>query len=37
MVRESKQLSESTPDGHVLARVEKATVELGRQYLRDRL
>jgi hypothetical protein len=37
MVRELKQLAEATPDGHVLARVEKATVELGRRFVRDRL
>jgi hypothetical protein len=37
MVRELKRLAEATPDGHVLARVEKATVELGRRFVRDRL
>jgi len=37
MVRELRQLSDATPDGHVLARVEKATVELGRRFVRDRL
>src|SRR3954471_23826343 len=37
MIRELKQLAEATPDGHVLARVEKATVELGRRFVRDRL
>jgi hypothetical protein len=37
MVRELKQLAEATPDGHVLARVEGATVELGRRFVRDRL
>jgi hypothetical protein len=37
MVRDLKQLAESTPDGHVLARVEQATVELGRRFVRDRL
>jgi hypothetical protein len=37
MVRELKQLADATPDGHVLARVEKATVELGRRFVRDRL
>ncbi len=37
MVRELRQLAEATPDGHVLARVEKATVELGRRSVRDRL
>ena len=37
MVRELRQLADATPDGHVLARVEKATVELGRRFVRDRL
>jgi hypothetical protein len=37
MVRELKQLADATPDGHVLARVEDATVTLGRRFLRDRL
>jgi hypothetical protein len=37
MVRELKQLADATPDGHVLARAEKATVELGRRLVRDRL
>jgi hypothetical protein len=37
MVRELKQLADATPDGHVLARVEGATVELGRRFVRDRL
>ena len=37
MVRELKQLARAIPDGHVLARVEKATVELGRRFVRDRL
>jgi hypothetical protein len=37
MVRELKQLADDTPDGHVLARVEDATVTLGRRFLRDRL
>lgn len=37
MVRALKQLADATPDGHVLARVEKATVELGRKFVRDRL
>ena len=37
MVRELKQLADAAPDGHVLARVEKATVELGRRFVRDRL
>ena len=37
MVRELKQLADATPDGHVLARVEGATVALGRRLVRDRL
>ena len=37
MVRELKQLADATPDGHVLAVVEQATVERGRRFLRDRL
>src|SRR5260370_41900062 len=37
MVRELRQLADATPDGHVLARVEGATVELGRRFVRDRL
>ncbi len=37
MVRELRRLADATPDGHVLARVEKATVELGRRFARDRL
>jgi hypothetical protein len=37
MVRELRQLADATPDGHVLARVEVATVELGRRFVRDRL
>jgi hypothetical protein len=37
MVRELKQLADATTDGHVLARVEGATVELGRRFVRDRL
>jgi hypothetical protein len=37
MVRELKRLADATPDGHVLARVEEATVELGRRFARDRL
>jgi hypothetical protein len=37
MVRELKQLADAAPDGRVLARVEKATVELGRRFVRDRL
>ena len=37
MVRELRRLADATPDGHVLARVEQATVELGRRFVRDRL
>lgn len=37
MVRELRQLADAAPDGHVLARVEGATVELGRRFVRDRL
>jgi hypothetical protein len=37
MVRELKQLADATPDGHVLAVVEAATVERGRHFMRDRL
>lgn len=37
MVRELRQLADATPDGHVLARVEQATVEFGRRFVRDRL
>ncbi len=37
MVRELRHLADAAPDGHVLARVEKATVELGRKFVRDRL
>jgi hypothetical protein len=37
MVRELRQLADATPDGHVLARVENLTVELGRRFVRDRL
>ena len=37
MVRELKQLADSTPDGHVLAAVESAAVDRGRRFVRDRL
>jgi hypothetical protein len=37
MVRELRQLADATPDGHVLARLESTTVELGRRFVRDRL
>jgi hypothetical protein len=36
MVCELRQLADAAPDGHVLARVERATVELGRRFVRDR-
>jgi hypothetical protein len=37
MVRELKQLADAAPDGHVLAVVEKAAVDRGRRFVRDRL
>jgi hypothetical protein len=37
MVRELKQLADATPDGRVLATVEKAAVGCGRRFVRDRL
>jgi hypothetical protein len=37
MVRELRQLADAAPDGHVLARVEEATVAFGRRFIRDRL
>jgi len=37
MVRELKQLAAATPDGHVLAVVERAAVDRGRRFVRDRL
>jgi hypothetical protein len=37
MVRELKQLADTTPDGHVLAAVEQAAVDRGRRFVRDRL
>ena len=37
MVRELKQLADVTPDGHVLAVVESATVDRGRRFIRQRL
>ena len=37
MVGELKRLADITPDGHVLAVVESAAVDRGRQFLRDRL
>ena len=37
MVRELKHLANATADGHVLAAVERAAVDLGRRFTRDRL
>ncbi len=37
MVRELKRLADAAPDGHVLATVEKAAVDRGRRFGRDRL
>jgi hypothetical protein len=37
MVRELKQLADATPDGHVLAVVEEATLDRGRRFVRERL
>ena len=37
MARELKQLADAAPDGHVLAAAEKAAVERGRRFTRDRL
>lgn len=37
MIRELRQLADATPDGRVLARVEAATLDLGRRFVRDRL
>jgi len=37
MVRELKQLADAAPDGRVLAAVEKAAVDRGRRFVRDRL
>jgi hypothetical protein len=37
MVRELRQLADATPDGRVLAAVEKAAVDRGRRFVRDRL
>ncbi len=37
MVRELKRLADATPDGHVLAVVELATLDRGRRFIRDRL
>lgn len=37
MVRELKRLADATPDGHVLAVVEEATLDRGRRFVRERL
>lgn len=37
MVRELRRLADATADGHVLAAVERAAVDLGRRFTRDRL
>lgn len=37
MVRELKALADATPDGQVLAAVEVAAVDRGREFVRDRL
>src|SRR5262245_11153610 len=37
MVRELRRTADDAPDGQVLARVETATLDLGRRFLRDRL
>jgi hypothetical protein len=37
MVRELRQLADTTPDGRVLAAVEEAAVQRGRRFVRDRL
>ena len=37
MVRELKQLADATADGHILAVVERAAVDRGRRFIRDRL
>lgn len=37
MVRELNALADATPDGQVLAVVERAAVDRGRQFVRDRL
>ena len=37
MVRELKRLADAAPDGHVLATAEKAAVDRGRRFIRDRL
>ena len=37
MVRELRRLADAVPDGRVLAAVERAAVEGGRRFTRDRL
>src|SRR5690242_11471058 len=37
MARELKTLADATPDGHVLAVVERAALERGRRFTRERL
>ncbi len=37
MVRELKALADATPDGKVLAVVERQAVDRGRRFIRDRL
>lgn len=37
MARELKKLGDATPDGHVLAVVERAALEHGRRFMRERL
>ena len=37
MARELKRLADAAPDGQVLATVERAAVEHGRRFTRDRL
>ena len=37
MVRELRRLADATPDGKVLAAVERAAVDRGRKFTRDRL
>ncbi len=37
MARELKQLADAAPDGKVLAVAEKAALDLGRRFIRDRL
>ena len=37
MTRELKRLADAAPDGHVLAAAERAAVERGRRFTRERL